>query len=204
MEANRMTKQLQVLAKKHDLQALHARSSPTPERYNFYCARSHRQKEEACAALLIRHGVFVFLPIETKWKRAADKRGPRESYEVVMFPPYLFIGFAQGREDWNAVMSCRLVSELLCDEQGTPLKANAEQMRRFMARAENAVTASQRRLAAAALKAGDTVTFTTGAYAGKTIKISQIKGKQGQFLTEMFGAKDVAVTFSLEDVEAAA
>jgi transcription antitermination factor NusG len=147
---------------------------------------------------------MVYLPIETRWKRAADKRGARENYEVVMFPPYLFCGFQRGFENWDAIISCRLVSELLCDEQGTPLKANPGQMARFMARAQNAVTASQRRLAAAMLKAGDHVTFTTGAYAGKTVTISQIKGKQGQFLGQMFGAKDLAVTFDLEDVEQAA
>ena len=170
---------------------------------DWYCVRARRQKEVACATLLGVKSVEIFLPMLTKWKKPLARNGRREQYDVVMCPPYLFAGFRRAQENWAALMTCRLVDELLCDEAGKPLRANCQQMAQFIARASDASIASRTRQKHT-YKPGDVVRVISGPFAGRTVTLSQIKGKAGIFLGSLFGATNMPIQIALEALESAA
>ncbi len=174
---------------------------PGADSLRWYVAIAEQQKERACAELLIGRGVTVFLPMLTKWRRPT-KTGPRERYEVCLCPPYVFVGFAAGREEWQAVTTCRLVRTIICDEQGSPRAANVRQMGDFIRRASDASVAS-RQARQTAFKRGDVVTVAIGPFAGRKITLAEVRGKSAVFLASLFGASDVPVSIALDALEAA-
>lgn len=173
---------------------------PGADSLRWYVAIAERQKERACAELLIGRGVTVFLPMLTKWRRLA-KTGPRERYEVCLCPPYVFIGFAPGCENWHSVVSCNLVAKVICDALGSPRAANSRQMGDFIRRASDASVAS-RQARQSAFKKGDMATVAIGPFAGRKVTLSEVRGKSAVFLASLFGASDVPVSIALDALEA--
>jgi transcription antitermination factor NusG len=167
----------------------------------WYVIKARHKREAACAQVLMDKGLTVFLPMVTKTVRNG-LRGPRISKQFPMCPPYLFIGFHPGQENWGPVMTCRrLVSELIADAYGTPRAASTLQMVQFIGRASDASVASSKRQQRP-FQPGDTAQVIAGAWQGRTIQLTEVKGRTATFIAPLFGA-DMPVKIAIEELDVA-
>lgn len=161
----------------------------------WYAIRTAPQRELTVHAMLSRKGYAVYLPVETRERRRA--KGGRDEISVPMFSGYLFVRYPFS---WPHLRAERhIIGIVSVTNDGIASPIDDAQIERLMHGAEAAIArvkASKPR----ALKTGDLAKVANGPLVGKTVQITNIKGKRARVLLAMFGRE---VDVGIEALEAA-
>ena len=141
-------------------------------RMTWHAATTEIGKEANAARILIDRGVSIFLPRRFIWRRRGGN-GDRQPVERCMVPGYVFF---QTPESWADILGVRCIRHVLADENGSPLRADEDQMRKFIKRSGSASMLS--RAAPRQWHPGDTAMLTATAFSGRTVTLKSVHGRR--------------------------
>lgn len=174
------------------------------DRLDWYALWTAPQREAKAKRDLLRMGVRVELPVETRLRRASRRARQRTAYEVALLPRYLFAGF-YGPPPWYDVLASPNVYGYVVGTRGQPVPVDYEAMCDVVERATLGVNEllNRERFPNGIFKAGDDVTIRGGPFEGFPGRALALKGRDARVAARIFG-RETSVWVPLDQLAPAA
>jgi transcription antitermination factor NusG len=176
-------------------------SRPFPTGLTWYVLSVVSRREYQCARWLEERGWFTCVPVKTIWHLAKKGRGgkaePREKLVLPELGGFVFAGH-QGPPNWLTLeRSFHIHGPLHVNHVPMPLPE--AQIERFRL---EAIQTAKREQTRSSLKSGGRATVIAGAYSGKELDVTKIRGPWAEVIIDLFG-QSIQAKISAEHLEAA-
>lgn len=165
-------------------------------RLDWFLVRVPSTKEFAAERILADHGLTVFVPIETRFRRKNGVVKAKEERKFPLVPGYLLVGFVPAAAldlyPWHELFRFKLVTHVIGHE-GRPMVVPFAQVRRLVLAhsAGDFVAPNEQRFMQTGreFRAGDRVEILEGVYEGHVSEVTEIKGQTACMVLPLFGAE---------------
>tara|TARA_R110002073_G_scaffold120601_2_gene262655 strand:- start:5741 stop:6403 length:663 start_codon:yes stop_codon:yes gene_type:complete len=158
----------------------------------WFLARVPSQKEFVAEQILDDAGLIVFVPEETRFRRACGKAKRKREIRVALIPGYLMVAFPAGPVQWGNLLRFQLVRGLVGHE-GVPLHVPFGEVKRMLERHSagefRAPNVQQWMRTYREFEVGDQVEVLEGLYEGHVAEVTGLRGQNAMMVLNMFGGE---------------